>query len=188
MKLVCITASSVIIVLTMQDGFGSMSLSLEMGFSVIQSGALIMSLQWCHNECDGVSNYRRFLCLLNCLFRRRSKKTSKLHMTGLCEGNSLVTGEFPAKGPVTRKTFPFDDVIMVVQYNMILDASLQWQMQNINQAMSPQKTPHTSPWRVSYGVSFVRMVEKIDHVIMVPHCIWFSLHKYHSSFCQIVWC
>ena len=31
------------------------------------------------------------------VFRRRSKKTSKLRVTGLCEGNSLVTGEFPAQ-------------------------------------------------------------------------------------------
>ena len=37
---------------------------------------------------------------------RRSKKTSKLRVTGLCAVNS------PHKGPVTRKTFPFDDVIM----------------------------------------------------------------------------
>ena len=29
--------------------------------------------------------------------KRRSKKTSKFHFTGLCEGNSLVTGEFPAQ-------------------------------------------------------------------------------------------
>ena len=50
-----------------------------------------------HNEHDGVSNHRRFDCLLNRLFRRRSKKTSKLRVTGLCEGNSPVTGEFPAQ-------------------------------------------------------------------------------------------
>ena len=31
------------------------------------------------------------------LFRCRSKKTSKLRVTGLCEGNSPVTGEFPAQ-------------------------------------------------------------------------------------------
>ena len=30
-------------------------------------------------------------------FRRRSKKTSKLCVTGICEGNSPVTGEFPAQ-------------------------------------------------------------------------------------------
>ena len=29
--------------------------------------------------------------------RRRSKKTSTLRVTGLCEGNSSVTGEFPAQ-------------------------------------------------------------------------------------------
>ena len=49
--------------------------------------------------------------LLNRLIRRISKKTSKLRFTGLCEGNSPVTGEFPHKRPVTRKMFPFDDVI-----------------------------------------------------------------------------
>ena len=40
------------------------------------------------------------------------KKTSKPRVTGLCGGNSLVTGEFPSQRPVTRKMFPFDDVIM----------------------------------------------------------------------------
>ena len=39
-------------------------------------------------------------------------KTSKLRVTGLCVGNSPVAGEFPHKWPVTRKMFPFDDVIM----------------------------------------------------------------------------
>ena len=29
--------------------------------------------------------------------RRRSKKTSKLRVTGFCEGNSPATGEFPAQ-------------------------------------------------------------------------------------------
>ena len=31
------------------------------------------------------------------LFRSRSKKTSKLHVAGLCAGNSAVTGEFPTQ-------------------------------------------------------------------------------------------
>ena len=33
----------------------------------------------------------------NRLFRRRSKKTSKLRVNGLCVGNSPGTGEFPAQ-------------------------------------------------------------------------------------------
>ena len=55
------------------------------------------TLQWCHNERNGVSNHRRLHCLLNFLFSRRSKKTSKLSVIGLCMGNSPVTGEFPAQ-------------------------------------------------------------------------------------------
>ena len=53
-------------------------------------------LQWCHNGRDSVSNHQPHDCLLSRLFRRRSKKTSKLRVTGLCAGNSPGTGEFPA--------------------------------------------------------------------------------------------
>ena len=55
------------------------------------------SLQWRHNEHDGISNHQPHHCLLNRLFGRRSKKTSKLRITGLCVGNSPGTGEFPAQ-------------------------------------------------------------------------------------------
>ena len=53
--------------------------------------------QWRRNERDGVSKHQPHDCLLNLLFRRRSKKTSKLRVTSLCEGNSPVNGEFPAQ-------------------------------------------------------------------------------------------
>ena len=41
------------------------------------------------------------------------KETSKFRVTGLCAGNSPVTGEFPAQR-ARRKMFPFDDVIKSV--------------------------------------------------------------------------
>ena len=69
-------------------------------------------ITWRHNGHDGVSNHQPRHCLLNRLFRCRSKKTSKLRVSGLCAENSPVTGEFPAQRPVTRKMFPFDDIIM----------------------------------------------------------------------------
>ena len=50
------------------------------------------SLLWRHNECDGVWNHQPNDCLLKRLFRRRSKKTSKLRVTDLCAKNSPVTG------------------------------------------------------------------------------------------------
>ena len=55
------------------------------------------ALHWRHNDHDGVSNHQPHGCLLNRLFRRRSKKTSKFRVTGLCVGNSPGTGEFPAQ-------------------------------------------------------------------------------------------
>ena len=70
------------------------------------------TLQWRHNGRDGVSNRQTRDCLLKRLFRCRSKKTSKLRVTGLCEGNSPGPVNSPHKGPVTREMFPFDDVIM----------------------------------------------------------------------------
>ena len=54
-------------------------------------------LQWHHNGLDGVSNHQSHGCLLDRLFRRSSKKTSKLRFTGLCEGNSPVTRGFPSQ-------------------------------------------------------------------------------------------
>ena len=64
-------------------------------------------LQWRHNGYDGVSNHQPHQCLLNRLFGRRSKKTSKLRVTGLCAGNSPGTVNSPHRWPVTRKMFPF---------------------------------------------------------------------------------
>ena len=78
-----------------------------------------VSLQWRHNGHDGVSNHQPNDCLFYHLFKHRSKKTSKLRVTGICEGNSPETGEFPHKGPVTRKMFPFDDVIMLVELRVM---------------------------------------------------------------------
>ena len=59
--------------------------------------SISMSLRWRHNGCDSVSNHQPHHCLLNRLFRRRSKKTSKLRVTDLCAGNSPGTGEFSAQ-------------------------------------------------------------------------------------------
>ena len=75
---------------------------------------LDVSLQWRNNEHNGVSNHRRFDYLLNRLFRRTSRKTSKLRVTRLCGGE--FTGDrriATHEGPVTRKMFSFDDVFMI---------------------------------------------------------------------------
>ena len=67
-------------------------------------GGMPFSLRWRHNGCDGVSNHQPHDCLLNRLFRRRSKKHRSASLAferGIHRGpmNS------PHKWPVTRKCF-----------------------------------------------------------------------------------
>ena len=71
--------------------------STRMVLSMQWKWALVFSVQWHHNGRDGVSNHQPHDCLHNRSFRRRSKKTSKPRVTGLCAGNSPVTGGFPAQ-------------------------------------------------------------------------------------------
>ena len=67
-------------------------------FQPQQSNNLLhLSLQWRHNGRDSVSNHQPHDIFLNRLFRHRSKKTSKLRVTGLCAGNSPEADDFPAQ-------------------------------------------------------------------------------------------
>ena len=74
----------------------SLNLFYDTGVSCLDS-FWANALQWRHNGRGSVSNHQPHDCLPNRLFKRRSKKTSKLRVTGLCAGNSPVTGEFPVQ-------------------------------------------------------------------------------------------
>ena len=63
-----------------------------------------------------------------------------------------------------------------VQFIMILFIALRGQQQNLNQT-STQQTPHTSSSRMSYGVSIVMILEKIDCIIQ-----WLSLESCHEPY------
>ena len=65
-----------------------------------------------YNGRDGVSNHQRLVCLLNRWFRRRLKKPIKAPRHWSLWGEFTGDPWIPAKRPVTRKRFPFDDVIM----------------------------------------------------------------------------
>ena len=67
--------------------------------------AVNLAVQWRHNVYGSVSNYQPRGCLLNRLFRRRSKKTSKLRVTGLCAGNSPGSVNSPTKGQLRGLCF-----------------------------------------------------------------------------------
>ena len=77
----------------------------------------LTTLQWRYNGRDSVSNHQPHGCLLNRLFRRRSKKNIKAPRHWRLY--------LPHKWPVTRKMFPLDDVIMrpVIHRDRYMDLS-----------------------------------------------------------------
>ena len=80
-------------------------------------------LRWRHNGRDSVSNHQPHDCLLNRLFRRRSKKLNHQSSASLAFvwGSHRGPVNSPHKRPVTRKMFPFDDVIIIM-----LNIICQW--------------------------------------------------------------
>ena len=79
-------------------------------FSSCLSSDFYVPLQWRHNHCDGIWKYRGLDCLLNRLFRRRSKKHQSPRSLAFVRGYSH-------KGPTTRKMFPFDDLSIYICTN-----------------------------------------------------------------------
>ena len=75
----------------------TLQMPFPMYFIARRQLCILISLQWRHNGRDDFSNHQPHDCLLNRLFWSISRKTSKLRVTGLCVGNSPVTGEFPSQ-------------------------------------------------------------------------------------------
>ena len=122
---------------------------------------LQIPLQWHHNGHDGGPNHQPCDCLLNRLFKRRSKKTSMLRVTGLCVGKSPGTGEFPHKWPVTQKMFPFDDVIMhyIVMHQlthitmMVVNVLVPYRCQAISNRHAKLNCKYCFTWTMILNIS-----------------------------------
>ena len=92
----CITFNHVVMRVRVSYDMHIANFDLDLWYVIVTA---ISSLQWRHNGLDGISNHQPHDCLLNSLFVRISKKTSKLHITGLCVGihhglvNSRTNGQ-----------------------------------------------------------------------------------------------
>ena len=96
--------SSSVLITTMGDIWNRSRVLIKVGpqrchsdFFIQYTTNINLSLQWRHNGRDCVSNHQPHDCFLSRSLWRRSRKTSKLRVTGLCVGNSPMTGEFPAQ-------------------------------------------------------------------------------------------
>ena len=83
-----------------------LSLLPQVRFTVTAMVCADFSLQWRHNEHDGVSNHQHHHCLLNRLFKAQIKENTKApRQWPLCEEIHRCPVNSPHKGPVTRKCF-----------------------------------------------------------------------------------
>ena len=103
---------------------------------------LFHTLRWRHNERDCVSNHQPSHCLLNRLFGRRSKKTSKLRVTGLCAVNSPGTGEFSAQMASNAE-----------------NVSIWWRHHDKSESLDTSSMARARPYRVR---SWLECVHNID--------------------------
>ena len=104
-------------------------------------------LQWRHNGRDSVSNHQPHDCLLNRLFRRRSKKTSKLRVTGLlrrkcfhlmtCDTDFKLLKMSDSRQHV-RRLYYHSDVRRFVHHWSLCEGNQRWPVD------SPLKGPHYS--------------------------------------------
>ena len=90
-------------------------------------------ISWHHNEGHGTSNHQHLDCLLTRLFRRTSKRTSKLRVTGPPEENPPITSELPSKRTSNADKYSFDDVIMQKDsYDLWYISFEKWFLKNAN--------------------------------------------------------
>ena len=68
-------------------------------------------LQWCYNGPDGVANHQPYNCL-PCYWGADQRKHQSSASLAYVRGIHRWSVDSPHKGPVTRKSFTFDDVIM----------------------------------------------------------------------------
>ena len=103
------------------------------------------SSRWRHNEHDSVSNHQPQYCLFNRIFRRRSKKTSKLRVTGICAGNSARTGGFPAQMASKAENFPISwhhhDLLYHAIWPLITRSTFMYQVSWINSSPFSRRRP-----------------------------------------------
>ena len=114
--------------------------ALAVGNLIPSAWSPLMTLQWRHNGRDSVSNHQPHDCLLNLLYRRRSKKTSILVI-------------------LTRKMFPFDDVIMT-------NKDLQGSTLTVVRLGIPSSFCCRTTWTYVYGCPLVKLRKLINWILL----------------------
>ena len=166
-----INVSTMIIVTDQQD--------IQSSVAITQCN-ICDSLQWRHNERGGVWNHQPHDCLHNCLFWCRSKKTSKLRFTDLCEGNSPVTGEFPS-----QRASNAENVSIWWRHHILIE--MQGHQQNTKPL--PQKSQKAYVAKLLKKIDRVRTTQHMQIIIFGRHGVnaWMKMNRQIYKILQTIW-
>ena len=139
----------------------------------------VITLQWRYDGRDSVSNHQPRDCLLNRLFRPRSKKTSKLRVTGLCAGNLPGTGEFPAQMASNAENVS----IWWRHHEVEAFSTLMDFVRGIHR--SPVNSPHKSQWRGAFMFSLI--CAWIHGSVNNLEAGYFRCHRAHDVTVTAMW-
>ena len=103
------------------------------------------TLQWRHNGRDSISNHQPHGCLLNRLFRRRSKKTSKLRVTG------LLCGEFTGDRWIPRTNGQLRGNCFHLITSSWTESRYNTIWRNMTRSLSSQLLTIDAPWLTREG-------------------------------------
>ena len=127
----------------------------------------LQPLVWDSHKSDviiGVSNHQPQLGLLNCAFRRRSKGTSKLRVTGLCAGKSPVNGEFLAQ------MASYAEKLSIWWRHHALTQST-WDQNQYDDFMSWKRLPHC--WQFARVSKFKTKDVLLSALFMISPWYWY---------------
>ena len=99
--------------------------AVSIAFICILFNTFLFPLQWRNQERNGVSNHQPHDCLLKRLFSADQRKHQNSVSLAFLRGIHRSTVNSPHKGPVARKMFRFDDVIMYTQNGVNAEANAQ---------------------------------------------------------------
>ena len=131
-------------------------------------------LRWRHNGCDSVSNHQPRECLLRCLIRRTSKKTSKLRVTGLCELPAQMASNAENASIWWHHRANFQSLVESLQSSFIICVSVTKVMVvRVRVICSPEERPVGYYGIKATGVTLLTHWGRVTHI-----CVSKSYHHW----------
>ena len=138
-----------------------------------------------------VWNNRQLDCLLNNVFGIRAKRISKLRITDHVMGTHRWLAYSPHEGPAMRKTFPYQDVIMII--NFCSWNPLGWKSRKKSLTLKAWASGYLNAlgkgwwcWGCCAGPDNAGQIKSISSWLLIPWPLAAPDHHHQPCYCSCV--